>query len=566
MKRLSHWISVSLAFVIGGLLHAARPNIILIMSDDMGFSDLGCYGGEIHTPNLDSLAAEGLRLTQFYNCARCCPTRAALLTGLYPHQAGIGHMMQDRGWPAYRGDLSPHCVTIAQVLKQAGYATYMVGKWHVTRFNSPEGPKHNWPRQRGFDRFFGTLMGAGSYYDPATLTLDNTQIPPWKDFYYTDAISDFAVRCIREHDPSKPFFMYVAYTAAHWPLHAREKDIQKYHGKYDVGWDEIRERRYQRLLKMGVIKPEWGLSPRDPQVPPWKEVPEAEKPWHARCMEVYAAQVECMDRGIGRIVEALKQTGQFENTVIFFLQDNGGCAESIGRGRPRRIPKGSRPLGPKALQQRIVPWWTRDGRPVRQGKGVMPGPADTYLSYGRPWANTSNTPFREYKHWVHEGGIATPLIVHWPAGIPKKLKGTFIDTIGHVIDIMPTCIELAGAHYPKSYNGLDLIPLEGISLVPLFQGKEVERSKPLFWEHEGNRAVRWGKWKLVAKNRRPWELYNMEYDRSELHDLSSQYPQIVEKLRAAYQTWARRCGVRPWPVHPPRKKEQPKQRKSTTDK
>ena len=306
-----------------------RPNIILIMADDMGYSDIGCYGGEIRTPNLDGLAAGGLRFTQFYNTARCCPTRASLMSGLYQHQAGVGHMMADKGYDSYRGDLSGRCVTIAEVLGGAGYGTYMSGKWHVTRHRGPEGPKYNWPLQRGFDRFFGTIHGAGSFYDPCSLTRDNTQIPPGSDnFYYTNAISDNAATFIREHNGDNPFFMYVAYTAPHWPMHALPQDIAKYKGRYAGGWDALRAERHKRMMEMGIVDEKWKLTPRDEAVPPWAEA--ADKQWFERRMEVYAAMVDCLDQGVGRIVAELKKCGHFEDTLIFFLADNGGCAEEYG--------------------------------------------------------------------------------------------------------------------------------------------------------------------------------------------------------------------------------------------
>ncbi|MBA7655311.1 Arylsulfatase [subsurface metagenome] len=309
-----------------------RPNIILIMADDMGYSDIGCYGGEIHTPNLDGLAAGGVRFTQFYNTARCCPTRAALMTGLYQHQAGVGHMMSDRGYDAYRGDLNNRCVTIAEVLKQAGYSTYMSGKWHVTKHTRPYGPKHNWPCQRGFDRFFGTIHGAGSFYDPCSLTRDNTQIPPGNDdFYYTNAISDNATGFIREHDSDNPFFMYVAFTAPHWPMHALPQDIAKYKGRYAQGWDALRAERHKRMIEMGIVKSKWEITPRDSAVPPWEQA--EDKLWFQRRMEVYAAMVDCLDQGVGRIISALRRTGKFENTLIFFLADN--CCTSRNRQRCR---------------------------------------------------------------------------------------------------------------------------------------------------------------------------------------------------------------------------------------
>ena len=533
-----------------------KPNIILIMSDDMGFSDIGCYGGEISTPNLDRLASNGLRFTQFYNTARCCPTRASLLTGLYPHQAGIGHMMNDRDLEGYRGDLSRHSMTIAEVLKRVGYSTYMAGKWHVTPHIKPEGPKYNWPLQRGFDRFFGTIDGAGSFYDPNSLTHDNTMIPPGKEFYYTDAISDNAVNYINGHSTENPFFMYVSYTSAHWPMHALQKDIDKYKGKYDEGWDAIRDERYHRLIQMGFIDRKWLLSNRDSEVPAWEN--ENMKEWQVRLMEVYAAMVDCMDQGIGRIIKTLKQKGEFENTLIFFLQDNGACAETLGIEEPyiksffdNIEPK---PMDRNDLQYNMVPKFTRDGSPVRNGIGLMPGQADTYIAYGVGWANASNTPFRMYKHWVHEGGISTPLIVHWPEQL--KNRGELRHQPGHLIDIMATCVDVASANYPGEYKGNRITPMEGKSLVPAFDNNPVER-EAIFWEHEGNRAIRQGKWKLVAKVRRnrqftevdqdSWELYDLESDRTETNNLSNLFPDRVKQMGLMWEQWAYRAKVLPWP-------------------
>ncbi len=536
-----------------------RPNIVLIMSDDMGFSDLGCYGGEIGTPTLDSLAANGLRFTQFYNTARCCPTRAALMTGLYPHQAGVGHMMEDRGFPAYRGDLSDNCVTIAQVLKPAGYRTYMTGKWHVTRYAGKDGPKHNWPLQRGYEKFYGTITGAGSFYDPTTLCRDNTYITPQNDreyksetFYYTDAISDNAVKYIREHyneSADKPFFMYVAYTAAHWPMHALEKDIARYKGKYGKGYRYYRKQRFERLKDMGLVRKDWDMSP---QAGDWEQF--EHKDWEARCMEVYAAMIDAMDRGVGRIAAELKKQDAFENTLIFFLQDNGGCAENMGRGpkvNERWVGgvQDNLPMAPDELQPHIwPPMKTRDGRAVRGGPGLMPGPADTYIAYGRNWANVSNTPFREYKHWVHEGGISTPLICHWPDGV--KARGKLCHDPGHLIDIMATCVDVSGATYPKRFAGHEIRPMEGVSLAPTLRGEPLEE-RAIFWEHEGNRAVRKGKWKLVSKRPGGWELYDIDADRTEMHDLGAKHPEKLGELKALYEAWADRCGVQPWPLKKP---------------
>ncbi|KAA5545613.1 arylsulfatase [Roseiconus nitratireducens] len=536
------------------------PNIIYIMSDDMGFSDIGCYGSEINTPNLDALAADGLRYTQFYNTARCCPTRASLISGLYPHQAGVGHMMNDRGYDGYRGDLNRNCVTIAEALKSAGYRAYMSGKWHVTKATQPksEADKHNWPLQRGFDRFYGTIHGAGSFYDPNTLTRDNQYISPHADpeygpdqwpgetYYYTDAISDHAVRFIKEHHEQTadaPFFMYVAYTAAHWPMHALEKDIQRYAGKYDAGYDAIRQARYEKLISLGLIDADaTTLFPIDPAA---KEREFWE--WDKRNMEVYAAMIDNMDQGIGRIVQSLRETGQLDSTLLCFFQDNGGCAEQYGR-RGKAAPRNSEPTMPPMadsdLQPRMEPQQTRDGYPVRTGRGVMAGPPDTYIAYGKAWATVSNTPFREYKHFTHEGGISTPLIVHWPDQV--KRAGKLEQTPAHLIDLMATAVDVSGAEYPKtSHDGQPIKPMEGVSLAPTFSGKAIDR-EAIFWEHEGNRAVRNGDYKLVAKGAKgSWELYNIAQDRSEQTDLAEEHPEVVEKLAKQWEAYARRANVLP---------------------
>jgi arylsulfatase len=538
---------------------ASRPNVLLILSDDMGYSDLGCYGGEIKTPTLDALARGGLRFTQFYNTARCCPTRASLLTGLYAHQAGVGHMMEDLGHDSYRGHLSPKAVTIAEVLKPAGYRTYATGKWHVTRFNRPEGPKENWPLQRGFDRYYGTISGGGSFYDPGTLTRDNQPISPFADpdyrpaqFYYTDAISDHAIRFVTEHrkdHAEAPFFMYVAYTAAHWPMHALPEDIAKYKGVYDRGYEPIRRERYARMKELGLIDPAWKLSPTSED---WAKVPNKE--WEARCMEVYAAMVDRMDQGIGRIVAALKASGQWDNTLILFLQDNGACAEATGRSPDQERPAKPSfpPIAPEALRQDTQPKQTREGWPMLTGRLALPGPADTFIAYGQGWANVSNTPFREYKHWEHEGGISTPLIAHWPQGIPVSRQGSLERQPGHLIDLMATAVDLSGAMYPAQRKGADVLPYEGTSLRPALEGKPLPRQGPLFWEHEGNRAVRDGKWKLVSKHPQGWELYDVDADRTELTDLSSREPERTRTMAAQWDVWAKRVGVQPWPVAKPK--------------
>ncbi len=532
-----------------------RPDIIYIMADDMGYSDIGCYGSEIETPVLDGLARNGLKFTQFYNAARCCPTRASLLTGLYPHQAGIGHMMTDDGFDGYRGELNRQCVTIAEVLRAAGYRTYMSGKWHVTRAVNPKSldEKMNWPMQRGFDRFYGTIHGAGSFYDPNSLTRDNVLISPFADpeyqpddeYYYTDAIADQASRYICDHqnqNADQPFFMYVSFTAAHWPMHAREDDIAKYRGKYDASYHAIRAARYAKMLQLGVIDAEsteeWSLQKS------WMEADYLE--WDIRNMEVYAAMIDCMDRGIGRIVDSLRETGRLENTLILYLQDNGGCAESFGRGNqggPRAEAPTLKPLPPEHLQVDMQPRQTRDGYPVRIGKGVMAGPADTYIAYGKAWATVSNTPFREYKHWTHEGGISSPLIAHWPRRIVRM--GELEHTPCHLIDLMATAVDIAQAEYPeKFHDGQSIKPMEGMSLASAFAGEGIQR-EAIYWEHEGNCAVRRDDFKLVKKDNAKWELYNIARDRSEQHDLATLQPHLVLELSRMWDAYAKRANVMP---------------------
>ncbi|MEZ5963156.1 MAG: arylsulfatase [Planctomycetota bacterium] len=538
-----------------------RPNIVVVLSDDMGYSDIGCYGGEIETPNLDALAADGLRFTQFYNTGRCCPTRASLLTGLHPHQAGVGHMMEDRGHEGYRGRLGPQCVTLAQVLAPAGYRCYAVGKWHVTPATTADAlaDKSNWPLQRGFQRYYGTIHGAGSYFDPSSLVRDNEVVTVASDgeyqpqangaatpYYYTDAIADHAVRFVREHardHAGEPFFLYVAFTAAHWPLHAKAADRQKYAGRYDGGYEPVRAARRAKMQQLGLLDEGW------PQVPPAERWGDVRDPaFERRCMEVYAAQIDCMDQGVGRLVTELKARGCFDDTLFFYLQDNGACAEATGRGDGAKA-RGERPsLPPMAASDTQIgsrPKQTRDGWPVRSGYGVMPGDADTYVAYGRGWANVSNTPFREYKHWVHEGGIATPLVVHWPNGVPAARRGTLEAQPGQLVDVMATCVDVAGATYPEQIGDVAITPMEGASLQPAFAGRSIARTRPLVWEHEGNRAVRDGAWKLVAKEGRPWELYDVVRDRGEMHDVAAEHRDRVQAMAATWQAWAERANVLP---------------------
>jgi arylsulfatase A-like enzyme len=522
-----------------------RPNIIVILSDDMGYSDIGCYGGEINTPNLDRLAADGLRFSQFYNTGRCCPTRASLLTGLYQHQAGMGQMTTDRNLRGYRGQLNHECLTMAEVMQTAGYSTYMAGKWHVTPYKDENYSKDNWPLQRGFDRFYGTIHGAGSFYDPNSLTRDNEFISPSNDpeyspetFYYTDAISDHATRYIREHKEDNPFFMYVAYTAAHWPMHALEKDINKYRGSYSEGYSAIREKRVEKMKKLGILPDAWEVSPKDGK--PWSEI--ANKEWEERCMEVYAAMIDNMDQGIGRILAELEDKGELDNTLILFMQDNGGCHESFGR-RSREPVQAT--IQPEDFQTKMIPDVTRDQKPVLTGQDVMPGGPESFIAYGLEWANVSNTPFRLYKTYVHEGGISTPLIAHWPKGI--KDKNEWRNTPGHLIDIMATCLDVGKVSYPTEYEGKQIIPLEGKSLIPVFE-KDALDDRMIFFEHLRNRAVRSGKWKLVARGLEgPWELYDLEADRTEMNNLAEENPALASDLADAWEKRALRAFVKPFP-------------------
>ncbi|TDB60019.1 arylsulfatase [Arundinibacter roseus] len=500
---------------------AQKPNIIVIMVDDMGFSDIGCYGSEISTPHLDKLAQNGALFTQFYNAARCCPSRASLLTGVYPHQAGMGKMVvsnpKDRSTETpYQGWLSKKTATVAEVLKTAGYKTYMSGKWHVGE------QQPDWPLQRGFDSYFGLISGASSYYEvlPNRLMLnDNEPYTPPKDFYLTDAISDRAVGYIERGAASKdPFFLYVAYTAPHWPIHAPDEEIAKYRGKYQKGWDVLRQQRYDKQLKLGLLPAASApLSVRDSTIGTWEEAQNKDE-WDLR-MAAYAAMVTRMDAGIGKIVEKLKATGQFENTALMFLSDNGACAEVL-EGRAKKD------LGEPAYTASLT---------------TPAGKKGSYVAYGKEWTALSNTPFRLYKQYTHEGGIATPLIIHYPDLIKKGFK---TPQVGHIMDLMPTCLELAGVVAPKTHKELAVKPMEGKSLVPILKGKKRPGHDFIAWEHFDSRAIRQGDWKLVwSRETKKWELYDLSKDRSETNDLAAAFPQKVRELEQNYSQWAQKMGV-----------------------
>jgi arylsulfatase A-like enzyme len=497
----------------------AKPNIIVILVDDMGYSDLGCYGGEIPTPNLDKLAAPGLRFVQFYNTGRCCPSRASLMTGLYPHEAGVGHMMEDDHVPGYRGRLNDNCATIAEVLRDDGYFTAMTGKWHL---GQPAGVV---PWKRGFQRSLNSPAG-GVYFpegknrrfflDGRPLADDAPELP--KNWYSTDVWTDFGIKFIDEGCAAKkPVFLYLAYNAPHFPLQAPADEIAKFRGKYLIGWDKLREQRQAKQKELGIVDPSWALTPRPGDVKPWDKLSDKDKDRFDEIMSIYAACVAHIDTAVGRLVEALKQRDMLDNTLIFFMSDNGGNAESGPNGRL---------------------------------EGEHPGAAGSTVFCGKSWATLENTPFRRYKHFNHEGGIATPFIVHWPGGFPAQNQ--FRQQQGHLIDIMATCVDVAGAKYPAEVNGKAIPPMEGRSLVPAFANKPIERDA-LFWEHEGNAAVRVGDWKLVrAGYKGPWELYDMKKDRTELHDISAEKPDVFKDLLARWEAWAQRTHVEPYPA--PKKK------------
>jgi arylsulfatase A-like enzyme len=515
------------------------PNIVLVVADDLGFSDPGCYGGEIRTPTLDRLASEGVRLSQFYTSARCSPSRASLLTGLHPQQVGLGILTNDDRPRGYPGNLTEGCLTLAEILHGSGFATGLVGKWHLAA--SMRRPTSAWPLRRGFDRFFGTLSGCGSYYDPPTLTRGESNAESdARDpaFFYTDAITDEAVAFVDAHTRTRrrPFFLYVAYTAPHWPLHAPdEAEIAAYEGVFEDGWDALRQRRLEGSKAAGVVEPEATLSDPDADRPAWSDAPH--RAWQVRRMQVYAAQVERMDRGIGRIVAALEASAALDDTIVVFLSDNGASPEDLPLV----------PLERFRLRTDILRERTRAGVPVAIGNDpdLLPGAEDTFQSYGRPWANVSNTPFRLYKRWVHEGGISAPFIVRWRSG--ALAEGRVLDAPFQLTDVLPTLLEATGTTFPGERDGQPVPPLEGRSMLPALRGAEMSESS-LYWEHTGNAGMRRGHWKLVREYGRPWELYDMRADRSELHDLAAEKAALARELAAGWDAWARRVGLIAWPV------------------
>ncbi len=560
-------LAVIFLFCFSSAEAGERPNIVCIMLDDMGFSDLGCYGGEIHTPNIDRLAQRGLRFTQFYNAARCCPTRASLLTGLYPHQVGL----KQNGL-----SLTRNGVTIAEALRLAGYQTAMTGKWHLSKMpipkqrhrqwvshrydpNRPFGPLDTYPVHRGFDRHYGIIWGVVNYFDPFSL-VDGIkpikQVPD--DYYITDAITEKSVKYIEDFAESdRPFFLYVAHCAPHWPLHARSEDIARYSDTYRDGWHSLRKRRFERQIELGLFDPtNTELPPVQGMGNDWSQLSDEQKALAARQMAVHAAMVDRVDQGVGRIVETLKKTNYFENTLIFVLSDNGAAPEYYpysGDDCPSHL---------------------RDGEPIQYEGSFEAGPRNTWGYIGPWWANAANTPFRYWKKASFEGGCHTPLIVHWPAGLKTEAgavtgAGAKTECVGHVIDIMSTCLDVSGTDYPTVFDGNQITPLEGKSLLPILQTGDREGHEALFFEHDGGRAVQVGDWKLVSplgrqwweqyilrrdgmkpKNlaarklkNQPWELYNLSRDKTEMNNLAIEEPQRVEQLAKLWQQWANRVGA-----------------------
>jgi arylsulfatase len=500
---------------------SARPNVIVILVDDLGFSDFGCYGSEIPTPNIDALAAGGLRFTQFYNTARCSPTRASLITGLYPHQAGLGHLDSTvhEGSKGTTGKLRQDCVTMGEVLGEAGYFTIMTGKWHMGGYRGTP------PWSRGFMRSLSSKIGEVYFPDQKQRREDGIDIDGKRvahdapilgeNWYGPDLITEWGLKFVDEaRAAGKPFFWYLAHSSVHFPLQAPQEDIDRYRGKYLVGWDKLREDRHRRQIEMGLVDPKWPLTQRPPDVRAWDSRTDKAKDRFDHIMAIYAAMIDRLDRSVGTLVNSLKERGELDNTLIVLLSDNGGNAESGPRGRL----EGDEPGGPQSV-----------------------------VFLGQSWATLANTPFWRYKHFTHEGGISTPFIAHWPAGIPSERRGKLEHQPGHLIDIMATAIDVTGATYPTEFKGRAIQPMEGVSLLPAFHGEPLIRDEPIFFEHEGNRAVRAGKWKLVLKHRGPWELYDMESDRTERQNLIDEEPELARNLIAKWEAWAKRADVGPWP-------------------
>ena len=532
-------IQKQVALVLTGLLSqsliaqqkADRPNIIIILADDLGYSDIGCYGGEIQTPNLDKLAKQGVRFTSFYNCARCCPTRASLLTGKYAQEVGLARN---------GNNLDRNAPTIAEVLKEAGYHTGMSGKWHLSETVAmPDqedqllwlshrkdsglfAPLETYPCNRGFEEHWGVIWGVVNYFDPFSLVHNEKPIKEVPDdFYMTDFITEKSIDLIDKfRKDDKPFFLYIAYTSPHWPLHALAEDIEKYKGKYDEGWDVLREKRYRKAIELGIIDEKNAPPSKNESGKLWVDC--TEKEWEAKHMEAHAAMVDRMDQGIGKVIAKLKAAGEYENTVIFFLADNGASAErgfKPGFDRPGQTRSGGEIIYPNQKYDR-------------------PGPEKTWGYLGDAWAGAINSPFRYWKIQSFEGGICTPLIVHWPDGLKKK-ENSLNKGVGHVMDILPTCMELAGANFPERINRETTEGVTGRSILPLLYKNAKSTNDTLFWEHEGGRAARLGDWKIAALRNKDWELFNLAEDRTETNNLALKNPEKVKQLEALWISWTK---------------------------
>ena len=532
------WLAV-MCWAISPLL-AERPNIVLILVDDMGWSNIGCYGGMVETPHIDRLAQDGLRFNQFYNGARCCPTRATLMTGLHPHQVGMGHMaipiknqkeaatgkmrgyftltQEDRAAiPAsYQGWMDTAIPTLPGLLQTAGYGTYLAGKWHLA-----SGQPETWPLQRGFDRFYGHLAGTSDFFNPTHLFRGNVPISASGERYYlTDALTDQAIDFLSDHQNERgdhPFFLYLSYNAPHFPMQCMPEDYEKYRGRFMEGWDVLREKRLKKQIELGLVPPNTRLSPRPEQVPAWDTLSPQKQNEMDAIMSTYAAMIDRVDQNIGKLLNFLEHSQHLDNTLIFFLSDNGGEAESGAFGQFEFADLG------------------------QYGKGGW--------KYGRGWATLSNTPFREYKHFTHQGGVQTPMVAHWPEQIPSDPPNRIVRQFGYLPDIVTTCLEVAAATRPTEFMGKPIPEMDGVSLLHVFKGgSDPIHREPIFVEHEGNRIARDGKWKLVAYHNKPWELYDMEMDRSEIGNLADKYPEVANRLQLAYEEWADRCGVIPWTI------------------
>lgn len=505
----------SLCFSQAQKKQQTKPNIIIILADDMGFSDIGCFGGEIPTPNLDKLASKGIRLNNFYNTGRCCPSRACLLTGVYPQEAGVGYMVEPvENNPAYQGFLNRETVTFAETMKEAGYFTAISGKWHVGH-QAGQGP-----HERGFMRSLAAPVGGFMYTGQprAQIFLNGKETKAGVDipnhYYVTDLWTEYGIKFIDEAQASqKPFLLYLAHNAPHFPLQAPAEDIARFKGKYMDGWEKLRKERYERQIAMNLLGQKYELPPINPKIPSWGSLSQSEKERYDTMMAIYAAMVSHLDESIGKLVKDLEKKGILDNTLILFISDNGGNAESGIKG-------------------------------ITQGDTL--GSRNSNVFLGQCWAELNNTPLWLYKHHTSEGGIASPFIAHWPKGISSELQGKIIGSPAHLVDIMPTLLDLGQGTYPLTFNGHTIKVQRGTSLKPIFEGKKQNRSQPIYWEHEGNRAIRIDDWKAVSNLTEPWQLYNMKTDRTELHDLSAIKPELLKELIARYDEWYETIGAKPY--------------------